>query len=414
MSYSWTECSFEVGIALGCVVGCFVEYFIYNWFVRQMETPNVPLILPEFAKPRLPPCVEKLSREIELEAQESCEWLNTIIAAIVVDYLGKESIEASSCKSLNKALMELTNKTGAIDTLFVKEFNLGETLPLFKDCTVDKLTEHETKVSLDIYYDGGIKLQIYAEVVSLNVLLSVTLVEFSGALSVSIRDGGRIAIGFEEEPHMVFNIKFKAGAIGSTKVANFISSKLKDVIRDKLVYPNMKVINMKAQDEKDIGILRVEIVDASNLPAMDSNGFSDPFCRISGPNNFSKKTKTVFKTLNPVWNEVFSISPISRNDDIRIAVFDYDKFSEDDFIGYIDYPLYDLKDNERFEKKFTMKGKKKADIVRGHVKLAFTFIPSPPESKEGRTSESSGGFTTDTDVLEDVDEVSEEEETIFA
>lgn len=46
---------------------------------------------------------------------------------------------------------------------------------------------------------------------------------------------------------------------------------------------------------------------ASNLAAMDSNGLSDPFVEISLHKDLALKTKVIKGTLNPFWNEKFTL-----------------------------------------------------------------------------------------------------------
>jgi hypothetical protein len=55
-----------------------------------------------------------------------------------------------------------------------------------------------------------------------------------------------------------------------------------------------------------IGTLMLTIVEAVNLPAMDSNGFSDPYCKIKIGDKREYKTKIINKTLNPKWNEAIA------------------------------------------------------------------------------------------------------------
>lgn len=51
-------------------------------------------------------------------------------------------------------------------------------------------------------------------------------------------------------------------------------------------------------------VLKVFVKKATNLIAQDSCGTSDPYVTIQCGNSKVKKTKTIKKTLNPVWNEL--------------------------------------------------------------------------------------------------------------
>ena len=44
------------------------------------------------------------------------------------------------------------------------------------------------------------------------------------------------------------------------------------------------------------------IVSGTGLPAMDLNGFSDPYCQVFQNSLKLKTTPFVLKSLNPVWN----------------------------------------------------------------------------------------------------------------
>jgi Ca2+-dependent lipid-binding protein len=54
------------------------------------------------------------------------------------------------------------------------------------------------------------------------------------------------------------------------------------------------------------GVVQVEVLEAREIPRMDSMGLSDPFVKIFTDPKRVVKTATKKNTLNPVWeNEVF-------------------------------------------------------------------------------------------------------------
>ena len=72
-----------------------------------------------------------------------------------------------------------------------------------------------------------------------------------------------------------------------------------------------------------------------NLLAADRGGTSDPYV-IWQMKDESKTTKTIRKTINPVWEETFEVDGEVREflaKPIRFEVFDDDKLSKDDSIG---------------------------------------------------------------------------------
>jgi len=79
----------------------------------------------------------------------------------------------------------------------------------------------------------------------------------------------------------------------------------------------------------------IEIVEARDLPASDSNGFSDPYAVIERTigNPSEKKTPVIKKTLNPAWNYSTIVSCGPDFSKFKFKVYDWDRFSKDDVIG---------------------------------------------------------------------------------
>ncbi|KAH9902320.1 tricalbin [Xylariomycetidae sp. FL2044] len=120
----------------------------------------------------------------------------------------------------------------------------------------------------------------------------------------------------------------------------------------------------------NMGKLRVDVLDAADLPAADANGKSDPYCKfeLNGQDVF--KTKTQKKTLNPTWNEFFEISIPSRTAaKFSLKVYDYDFADRPDFLGGADINLEQLDPFAAKEMRLLLDGKS------GSIRLRLLFKP---------------------------------------
>lgn len=87
------------------------------------------------------------------------------------------------------------------------------------------------------------------------------------------------------------------------------------------------------------------IFEATELPALDMGGTSDPYVKVYLLPEKKKKfeTKVHRKTLNPVFNENFEFKNLPYADitskTLVLAVYDFDRFSKHDQIGEIKVPL---------------------------------------------------------------------------
>ena len=91
--------------------------------------------------------------------------------------------------------------------------------------------------------------------------------------------------------------------------------------------------------------LTVGVLQATDLPAMDMGGTSDPYvkCYIMPDKKKKFETKVHRKTLNPVFNESFVFKNIQYGDlsgrTLTFAIYDFDRFSRHDQIGEVHVPL---------------------------------------------------------------------------
>lgn len=84
--------------------------------------------------------------------------------------------------------------------------------------------------------------------------------------------------------------------------------------------------------------LLVRVIEARNLPAMDLNGFSDPYVKLQLGKQ-KGRTKVVKKNLNPQWGEEFGFEVDNLNEELLFSVLDEDKYTNDDFVGQLKMPV---------------------------------------------------------------------------
>uniref|UniRef100_A0A914RC86 C2 domain-containing protein n=1 Tax=Parascaris equorum TaxID=6256 RepID=A0A914RC86_PAREQ len=63
------------------------------------------------------------------------------------------------------------------------------------------------------------------------------------------------------------------------------------------------------------------------------SGSSDPYVKFKYKNRTYFKSNTIYKNLNPVWEEEFSQLIDDPTTPIVVDVYDYDRFAADDYMG---------------------------------------------------------------------------------
>uniref|UniRef100_A0A8C2JRU0 Multiple C2 domains, transmembrane 1b n=1 Tax=Cyprinus carpio TaxID=7962 RepID=A0A8C2JRU0_CYPCA len=138
---------------------------------------------------------------------------------------------------------------------------------------------------------------------------------------------------------------------------------------------------------KDVGMVQVKILRAEGLMAADVTGKSDPFC-IAELCNDRLQTHTVYKTLNPEWNKVFTFNVKDIHAVLEITVYDEDRDRSADFLGKVAIPLLNIRNSE--QKAYVLKNKEltrptkgviflEADVIFNVKASLRTFVP--PEQK---------------------------------
>ncbi|XP_033103079.1 uncharacterized protein LOC117105879, partial [Anneissia japonica] len=102
-------------------------------------------------------------------------------------------------------------------------------------------------------------------------------------------------------------------------------------------------IELQLDYDDNVGDLFINVMKARDLAPKDRNGLADPFvkiCLLPGRCAENKRrTMYVPRTLNPNWNQTFVFRGIRRKElctkTLEILVWDYDRFSTNDFMGQV-------------------------------------------------------------------------------
>lgn len=176
------------------------------------------------------------------------------------------------------------------------------------------------------------------------------------------------------------------------------------ILKDKHGHENKLTVSLKyipvkmrldpSESFNNQGTLRVDILDAADLPAADRNGFSDPYCKFMLNDKEVYKTKTQKKTLHPAWNEYFEVPVRSRTAaDFLVNVYDWDFGDKADFLGKSSINLEILEPFTPQEVTLALDGKS------GVIRLRMLFKPNYVVRSRQGSSTFSGTFAVPGKVI---------------
>ncbi|CAH8600333.1 unnamed protein product [Schistosoma intercalatum] len=137
-------------------------------------------------------------------------------------------------------------------------------------------------------------------------------------------------------------------------------------------------------------LLRVRVIRALDLMKKDIFGASDPYCKLciyktqrsTLPLCSPVPTKTVKRSLNPIWNEefIFRVNPSENR--LVFELYDENRITRDDFLGVVTVFLPYLEigtegSNCRLmAKSFLLRPRSSRSRVRGNLHLYLAYLPS--------------------------------------
>ncbi|XP_049881228.1 multiple C2 and transmembrane domain-containing protein isoform X3 [Pectinophora gossypiella] len=132
--------------------------------------------------------------------------------------------------------------------------------------------------------------------------------------------------------------------------------------------------------------LRIHLKRGQNLVAMDKNGLlsgtSDPYVKFKVGGRLLHKSRIVYRDLNPVWDECFTVPIEDPFQPVQIKVFDYDWGLQDDFMGSCLLDLTALELGRTQDLVLCLKDPNKPNLDMGEIVINVTLWPKSQEDKE--------------------------------
>ncbi|ENN78073.1 hypothetical protein YQE_05227, partial [Dendroctonus ponderosae] len=128
--------------------------------------------------------------------------------------------------------------------------------------------------------------------------------------------------------------------------------------------------------------LRIYLRRGHGLVAMDKNGLSDPYVKFKVGGRLIYKSRTIYRDLNPVWDESFTVPIEDPFLPISIKVFDYDWGLQDDFMGSATLDLSTLDIGRNNDLTLALQDPSRPEICLGEIYITATLYPKTQEDKE--------------------------------
>ncbi|KAI1706019.1 c2 domain-containing protein [Ditylenchus destructor] len=121
--------------------------------------------------------------------------------------------------------------------------------------------------------------------------------------------------------------------------------------------------------------LKIHLKEGHGLVIRDASGSSDPYVKVKYQSKSIYKTNTVYRSLNPNWDEEFTFLISDPTAPLQIEVYDFDRFMVDDFMGSSSIDLSLLKLFEAHELRVNLQEEGGNEDYMGYVHLFLTITP---------------------------------------
>ncbi|CAG7817684.1 unnamed protein product [Allacma fusca] len=309
--------------------------------------------------------------------QEKCAWLTDgQSSARLAD--SQRRLKSQIWSSvLTVLLLEAKNLSSdkedrIIMDAFVK-FRLGN--QKYKSRTVARTTHPKWCEQFDFYlYEGQpqiLEVQIYDEAFSRDYIgrCSIDI----GLLAKEITHNQTFQL--QEGPGEISLLLTISGTCGTETISDL--GNFKPSVEENKILQSRYTLTRSLHSIRDVGHLTVKVYEATGLAAADIGGKSDPFVVLELV-NARLQTQTEYRTLNPIWNKIFTFAVKDYTSLLEVTVYDEDRHHKTEFLGKLSIPLWKIKNGEK--KWYPLKDRKLLRAARGNnpqILLEMELIWNP-------------------------------------
>ncbi|KAG2705972.1 hypothetical protein I3760_05G083300 [Carya illinoinensis] len=346
-------CGFGIGISIGLVAG----YFLFIYF--QPSDVQDPVIRPlvEQDSETLQRMLPEIPLWVKNPDYDRIDWLNKFVE-YMWPYLDKAI--CMTARNIAKPIIAEQIPKYKIESVEFETLTLGSLPPTFQGMKVYVTDEKELIMEPSIKWAGNPNVTIAVKAFGLKATVQAVDLQVFAAPRITLKPlvpsfpcFANIYVSLMDKPHVDFGLKlFGADLMSIPGLYRFVQELIKDQVAKTYLWPQtleVPILDPTKAFKRPVGILNVKVVRALKLKKKDFLGASDPYVKlkITEDKLLAKKTTVQYKTLNPEWNEEFSIvvkDPQSQA--LELRVYDWEQVGKHDKLGMAVVPLKELTPDE--------------------------------------------------------------------
>ena len=315
-----------VSFFLGAAFIILIELLIiYQWFRRT------PQSAPELTPPRNPVTnhedAAKFCAQDGATDSETCMFVNLIFQFLWREWRDTPRARNFFIKKMNLEFQEMLRNKAAgklMEQITVRDYYLGDSLPLIKKATVMKIDSRNSKqvpreldVSLEIDYQGGFIISLDIDLIfGKQAYVAVKLASLKGRMRLQFTRNPctHWSFSFYDDPIIDLHVESQFDGRSLPRLTHFIRNQILQSVKKKHTLPRYKVrytpffFQQLPQDGAreafvhnslmTVGSLEVQVVNCSRLPELPHGSFI--YCKVSIDSVPIKEDMPLRRSLWPV------------------------------------------------------------------------------------------------------------------